>query len=282
VKIIQETSSYKQGKNIDERDNERKKKKSMDIKTDLTEPTNNLLNRPAESAGRIIGTMLDALYNTLLLPVQKYNMRVEVNLKQYKEDLNKKIEAVPENEKVEPSMHIWGETIESLKWNLDDEQEYIREVFANILIADITANKKSKVQPAFIKIVQQLSHEDVKFLELLNKTGKMSFSTIELRWEAKDGYIKAPKSPLFVVLGDGLVTPEMRVIENLERLGLLKWERGIYLTGEKELCNRIFEAEKAKYDIPESLKNRYEKIEFEQEKLSVTDFGKLFLETCLG
>ncbi|MBQ8996478.1 DUF4393 domain-containing protein [Candidatus Saccharibacteria bacterium] len=255
---------------------------STDIKTDLTEPTNKLLSRPAESTGKIIGTILDGLYNTLLLPVQKYNLRVEANLKQYKEGLNKKIEAVPENKKVEPSMRIWGETMESLKWNLDDEQKYIREVFTNILISDITTDKKSKVQPAFIKIVQQLSHEDVKFLELLNKTGKMSFSTIELRWEAKDGYIKAPKSPLFVVLGGGLVTPEMRVIENLERLGLLKWERGIYLTGEKELCNRIFEAEKAKYDIPESLKNRYEKIEFEQEKLSVTDFGKLFLETCLG
>lgn len=255
---------------------------SADIKTDLTEPTNKLLSRPAESTGKIIGTVLDGLYNTLLLPVQKYNLRVEANLKRYKEGLNEKIEAVPENKKVEPSMRIWGETMESLKWNLDDEQKYIREIFTNILISDITTGKKSKVQPAFIKIVQQLSHEDVKFLELIDKTGKMSFSTIEFRWKTKDGYIKAPNSPLLIVFGDKLATPKMRTIENLERLGLLKWERGIYLTGEKELCNRIFENEKVKYDIPELFKDRYEKIEFEQEKLTVTDFGKLFLEVCLG
>lgn len=58
-------------------------------------------------------------------------------------------------ERVESSINIVGTTIESLKYNLDEE--HIKDMFTNILISDMTKDKKEKVLPAYIEIVKQLS-----------------------------------------------------------------------------------------------------------------------------
>ena len=255
---------------------------SIKISADISESANNLLAKPSKSIGLAVATAIDFFHNTLLLPMQKYNIRAQKNLEEYKKSLEDKSHLIPENQLSEPNMNIWGQTMDSLRWNLDDQQDYIRDMFTKILLADIDKRKKSKVLPSFIEIVKQLSYDDAQFLQLLNKIkGKVAFSTIEIRWEKPNGeYMKAIGSPLAVVLkNDEYITPDLKILDNLERLGIIKYQRDITMPKDKVACEKIFNNLKDRFPAPTQA--GFERTIFVQEKIDITDFGKDFVSICI-
>ena len=71
---------------------------------------------------------------------------------------------------VEPRLSVVGPTIENLKYNMTEEQ--IRKMYENILIGELNEDIHSKILPAYIEIVKQLSKEDAVFLKSLKDTKK--------------------------------------------------------------------------------------------------------------
>lgn len=252
----------------------------INIDMDITESANALLKSSAKSVGGVSSTVIDFFHNTLLYPMQKYNIKVKTNLERYEKQLKKGLENIPKEYIAEPNMNIWGQAMESLRWNFDDGQKYIRDMFANLLLKDLDSRVKNKVLPAYIDIVKQLSEQDAVFLRDLCKQNRSnSISTIEFRWVKANGeYLKIPNERLILLTDLGkIMTPPPEVLDNLERLKIINIHSNEYLTKDRVKCENIFEGRKNRFPIPKG----FEKTIFNQGKLDITEFGQGFIKICL-
>ena len=252
----------------------------LSITADVSESANALLKEPAKSVGGVGATMIDFLHNSLLYPMQKYNIRMRANLEKYEKQLERGLESIPEEYVVESNMNILGQIMESLRWNFADNQKYIRDMFANLLLGDADSRMKNKVLPGYIDIVKQLSEQDALFLKDLRKKNSSNFvSTIELRWVKSNGdYLRIPNEHLILLVDSGeIMAPATEVLDNLERLKIINLHSGEYLTKDRAKCEAIFEERRGKYPVPVGFK----KTAFEQGKIDITDFGRGFLDICL-
>ena len=172
---------------------------NVDVNVDLTEITkeayNDTLKRPLESGSGILTTTLDFVHNTILYPMQKYNLYAKSKLNNFQKELEQKTSTIPFENLVEPKINILGPTVEGLKYNLDEE--YIKDMFTNILLADMDNRKQNNVLPSYIEIVKQLSAEDAKFLKFSKTNQLKNEPIIQLQINTKDGGYYAPSMIFF-------------------------------------------------------------------------------------
>ncbi len=248
---------------------------NLNLQLDLTKVANktydDLASKTLKSTGNAGSTVVDFLHNFILYPLQKYNIYAEYKLQNYKDELVKKANKIPKESLTLPRVNIFGPTLEGLKYNLDEQ--YIKDMFTNILISDMDSTKQSKVLPAYIDIVRQLSKDDAIFLKSLKECSSYvrGFFCIELH--NKDKYILLEYSDNNGKLSDfNIIKLNSIVIDNLIRLRLI------------EIPDRVFVNQKV-YDKMYELLHQptmIEVIQYTPRILSVTDFGKNFIDICLS
>lgn len=99
--------------------------------------------------------------DSALTPVIKAKARRDNNLKLFLEDLNKKVNEIPEDKLQEPPLNIVGPALDDVAKFYYDE-EYLRKLFANLIASSM--NKDCYVHPSFIKTIEQLSPDDAKII----------------------------------------------------------------------------------------------------------------------
>lgn len=257
----------------------------INIEADVTEPIKDLTKQPLKSAGAMIATAIDFVHNTALYPLQKWNIRVEHNLEEYAKDLREKAQRVPEDKRIEPNLNIWGKTTDALKWNMDDEQAHIREMFTNILMADIDKDLKEKVQPAFIEIVGQLSPSDAQLLDGVFKKHPAVNLYEQRTYTRKIGEPKPQehfviKRYITTIKGAGKILDKEfeKNLDNLKRLGIINEDSGYW--GDKKIAKK-FEKHGKWLPFDNNPTHEYMTEIVQNRRLKVTDFGKDFLDICL-
>lgn len=193
-------------------------------------------------------------------------------------DLNKKIGAIPTENVTEPRTSILGPTLETLKYNIDEEQ--IREMFINLLVSETDNRKQNKVLPAYIEIVRQLSSDDAALLKQLKKIGKkqLSLCFIKLQPNNKNGY----KDLDTIIVNNinntcrQIIQPQKIILENLERLKIIQLERDLFLINDKDSNEDAFNY------YSKNIKNDVENtsLSYDNGVLTITDFGMQFIDIC--
>ena len=72
---------------------------------------------------------------------------------------------IPEENRTEAELHIVGPAMESLKYNIMNDD--LAEMFSNLLISDLDNRTQNLCSPAFVKIIEQLSPTDAKVYKYL-------------------------------------------------------------------------------------------------------------------
>lgn len=112
--------------------------------------------------GKEVGERLADLVSLVFTPVIKAKAKRDNNLKLFLEDLNKKVDEIPEDKLQDPPLNIVGPALEDVAKFYHDE-EYLRKLFAN-LIASSMHKDKSYIHPSFIKVIEQLSPDDARMI----------------------------------------------------------------------------------------------------------------------
>ena len=76
-----------------------------------------------------------------------------------------KYDNIPVEYQVEPTSYIALKGVNELSYAL--EEEHLKEMFENLLIADMDSRKQSKVLPAYIEIIKQLNKDDAKLFKTI-------------------------------------------------------------------------------------------------------------------
>lgn len=200
----------------------------------------------------------------------------------YEYELAQRIAAIPDENIVKPRLSIAGPALESLKYNLDENQ--IREMFTNLLIGEIDNRKQSKISPGFIEVIKQLSYEDAKFIISLKETKKKMLSIVHIIALNSDGISFFPIKKYISVNTNKkdclhTISPNNIVLDNLIRLGIIKIKEEQALPDNKEYNIKVFNYVKNNHILDNNLKDEY-KIDFKEEILEITDFGQQFIEIC--
>ena len=243
------------------------------VAEDLIRPT-------SKTIGENLGLLVDGVMGWLGYWGQKQALKREVYLADYKQKIVEKVLGVPEEQLQEPPIRIVGPAIEASKFHIE-EQEF-RDMFAELVASACNKEYLNRVHPAFPEIIKQLSHVDVKFLEIFRRT--RTIPCCEIYAQHNDQKITPCSHMLFdfkdclnsFPQGDDLVLTES--VDNLSRLGVVFKNSSVIELGynyEQFKEHWLYEMMLKTMSVECEIKIRKYRIE-------LTQLGEDFVACCFG
>lgn len=256
----------------------------VEVKADITKTIENAyedtLKQPLTSSSDVVSTVLDFFHNSVLYPMQKYNLYAKNKLEQYSLELQKKAQSIPQDNLISPRVNILGPTIEGLKYNLDEE--YIKEMFENILVADMDNRKQNRVLPAYVEIIKQLSNSDAVLLKQIYNLKKSNIACIKITFKKEGTSFEYVSNDLMVPLNNSFSVLKPFNVDNLVRLNLINVTFGEYFT-DRSIYSKLFDKVQASsYLANITVPQDSHGFGFTRGLLKMTDFGKNFIDICLS
>ena len=253
-----------------------------EVKADLTKTVektyDDTLKKPLTSSSKILTTVLDFFHNTILYPLQQYNLYAKNKLENYSIDLENKAKSIPQEYLTNPKVNILGPVFDGLKYNLDEE--HIKEMFTNILLSDMDKRTQSKVLPSYIEVVKQLSSEDAQMLKFFKENNIKNEPIMKLKYILKStGYIYTTNN-LILIQNNSYDILDSIIIDNLLRLKLIniKFDE---LRNDRTPYNSVFEQIKQRKEF-NPLPQNVEKLDHTDGLIQISDFGQNFIDICLS
>jgi len=156
-----------------------------------------------------VGTLLIRALEPLVYGLEKAGDWIE-------KAVTERLRDVPEGKIVPPNPRIAVLAMQALTYSMGDE--LIREMFANLLAADMNADKKGAAHPAFVELIKEMTPADARLLKNVQEREKVIF---QIRLGMPQKFFDYATRYSFSI--DGLSDEQIGTsVNNLERLGLLE------------------------------------------------------------
>lgn len=264
--------------------------KSLDVANKTMDLANKVyddgFSKPVKTIGNGLSMCLSFLGATVSPVMYEYIQNAEYKKQEIDQKLSAKYAKIPEDKRIDPRMNILGPAVELLKYNLDEE--YIKEMFVNIMCNEMNSDKQHKVLPSYIEIVRQLSKEDAKMIKTVYdmcKSGErtnLPLLVIRIQTDSTGGYIERDKYVIdYAYVRNNRtcchsILLNSIVVDNLCRLGLIKLYDDRFIS-EENVYELGFNVLKNKYTNTSGHTFYYQKGLFE-----ITQFGKNFIDICFN
>jgi hypothetical protein len=127
--------------------------------------------------------------------------------------VGERLSKVPSEKIVPPESRIAIPTVQAMIYSINEEA--VREMFANLLAADMNSDTKSSVHPAFVEIIKQMAPADTRMLK-------------EVGWRFVRRHIRHNSNDVWDVEADA----DAKVaLHNLSRIGLIEVALDKTITG---------------------------------------------------
>lgn len=207
--------------------------------TNLTEPIKQVTEKvfipPTAEASKGITKLLSVVTTFIDNATYKYIANSEMKKKQFLEELSKKYNSIPSDNLKEPDINILGNVMDSLKYSLNED--YLVEMYTNILISDMDSRTKNKCHICFIEILKQLNKNDLELLKsiyMMKQTSSIPFGKLNIVDSDNKPLKYELHNPIYIAKFDNYVINDYNVfstsVENLNRLGLIEINYTKYFT----------------------------------------------------
>ncbi len=116
---------------------------------------------------KTVGNTLNGVVKMFLSPIRALIWGWEKIEKCVTEGLEKRLKNSKSNDLINPDARIAVPTVQALQYSANED--YIREMFLNLLANDMKKNNKTYIHPSYVEIIKQMSPLDAKILNLLSK-----------------------------------------------------------------------------------------------------------------
>lgn len=224
------------------------------------------------------------LLNTCLSPIKFLNEKTELNRQNNLKLLAKRFSEIPPENIIEAPPEIAVPIAEKLGYVSNEE---LRNLYIELLAKASTKDLNSKAHPSFVNIINNLSPDEAKLIEYLNKNQRLPIVDITV---SDSQYMKYYIEQLVCL------TPELTLdfpqnlkayFSNLEASGLIQIEKGkwVYEDKEYDVYLDYLKSNIPRYDSEYSYikkeldpDNAYS---LEKGSISVTDLGIMFFSAVL-
>lgn len=258
----------------------------------LAKTVDKAMEKPATTVGNVINGIMLAIFS----PLVKYNVRKEVEIENYKQQILIEVSKIPEEKLVEPPLNIIGPALEASKFYIEDDE--LKAMFAKLIASSMNEDTAKKAHPSFIEIIKQLSPLDAQNLKLFALQGVRPIATYRIVDQSKNGVdlktcvflSNSNCSDLDLIAGS---------LTNLSRLGLLEItyqnflvEESLYQPFEETPFYANTKAILSIKDVAQRQEliskfvtvdlTKYSDIDIEKGLVKTTPLGKIFIGVCLS
>lgn len=264
-----------------------KKGELLDIAKDVAKDVYvDAVKSTAKNVGGFFGTLSGFFNNVVVYPLKKLNIEYEQKAIAFERQMQEKYNNIPEENKIEPQLSIVGPAMESLKYNIMDED--LSEMFSNLLVSDLDSRTQNLCTPAFIRIMEQLSPMDAKvYKEIMCSFRGYDIGVASIMFQKKGTdkqyIVDIPKIFLTAKIEFINNYDLALALENLQRLGLIEISFLEWLKDET-----IYETIKEKVEVKKYEKllqnegiNDYEVKIYQKGALKTSSFSNNFAKVCL-
>lgn len=238
---------------------------------------------PAKAVGNTLTDIWNlGIGNHVALWSKKQEVRQQKNLADYKTKIEQKTQSIPEENLIEPKLHIIGPAIEASKYYI--ESDILQELFANLIASSIDNRKAGKTHPSFVEVIKQLSPLDAINLDLLQ--GKIKLPIAQYVTTSSDRKPFLTHNTNVFISNAKVENVQMNAVslDNLTRLGLVKLDYTRTLSGfDYGKFKDTKEYKQFQYAIKELL-NKEDTIlhgHIIGGIISLTPMGEVFCEICI-
>ncbi|MGG0759175.1 DUF4393 domain-containing protein [Bacillus paramycoides] len=179
----------------------------------------------AQRAGNTLSSIWTIAFGGIDIYAEKAQLKRVYALNQFKEELEQAVSSIPEENIVEPPLHIVGPSLEASKYYF--ENDVLRKMFANLIASSINVKTITKAHPSFVEIIKQLSPLNATNLKLFKENPR--YPIVQYDYRASTG--TAPcKTNVFLENPDSIdINLNATSMSNLSRLGLvsISYESGL-------------------------------------------------------
>lgn len=185
----------------------------------------------AIEAGKALGTV-GKVVNTALIPIRGMIWGIEKIEVFIQTKVAQKLEKIPVENIITPDLAIAGPALESLRYT--GHKESLAELYANLLATSMDSETANTAHPGFVEIIRNLSSDEAKLLTFIVSVPAVPLVDIR-RLEDKTHSGRVVNQLISTAASDAGC--EHRNLSgtyftNLERLGLIEIDKGIFLSDE--------------------------------------------------
>ena len=240
----------------------------------------------AQASGHALGTLMN-VFNLLLAPLERAQIRSQDKTDRLRQKLAEGFEEIPPERRVEPPLEVVGPALEKLKYVTDKE---LQDMFVGLLLSSMDSDRQAATHPAFVRVIDELSPFDAW---MLRQIYAMNFSFAIRHIESEDfmigdkgGYRLSSYIPCGIIQqGDTSVFDKSRQsMENLVRLGLINLALD---DSDKQMLKTLLSGNNVfvmgdDYAFIKSINNMNELLHFYGIKnISLSVLGYDFCRTCI-
>lgn len=175
----------------------------------------------------------------------------------------------------EPKLSIIGPALEASRFYI--EEENLREMFAKVIAGSMDSSKNALIHPSFVEIIKQLSSTDARLLSYLKRIdARPSYAQPIMRVIRKNQQFggEVIAHPIIFIDDQYFGFPDYAPsVNNLDRLGILSTDFLRSIT-----TDEVYNQTEATFLSQHTL---FEDDEIKKGILSVTTFGKNFIDVCV-
>ncbi|MFE5430265.1 DUF4393 domain-containing protein [Peribacillus simplex] len=241
----------------------------------------------AQTVGNTLSSIWTIAFGSIDIYSEKTTYKRKVAFNKFIEELEHKVSSVPEENIVEPPLHLIGPTIDAAKYYF--ESDVLRSMFSNLIAASIDVNSVSKAHPSFVEIIKQLSPLDAKNMEVFKS--RSINPIVNYIFILKDGKGEVNYLTNVFMESQGVFDIDLNAasLSNLTRLGLVNIDFDRELTDESRYdqylnypsYNHLKEIIINDKADPEDYLYQFEDIRLQKGLVGTTPFGKNFVDICI-
>ncbi len=260
---------------------------SFDINRALDQTAGPLLDR----ASKTLISAWDMSFGIIDHLNEKSQLKRQYNISEFKNQLENKVNNIPNENFIEPELSKVGPALEASKYYFEEEE--IRTMFANLIASSMDSRKVNEVYPSFSEIIKQMSKLDAENLEIIYKTATKDSKICQIKIPIKSGAFRTLFTNVFIENTNNQdYQSNSSSLSNLSRLGLIDVDYNKFYVDEdryKEFENTdIFKKAlliQEEYNTNNNFlpvdPSTYLRPEIEKGVASITPFGESFCKICL-
>lgn len=238
----------------------------------------NLTDYVTKNAGQTFGDIWFLIFGGISHIADKRRMKYANDLETYHKELVAKIDSIPPEEKIEPSIQVTAQALENSKYCVSEPE--LREMFVNLISCSMDNRMSHTVHPSFPEIIKQMAPIDAKIISTFAKDATQPIANFVLK--NADNTKRPLANYVFYKSDNSFSLSYSEVISSLERLGLLSVSFDLHISDSSKY--KYFE------ELPflNHLKETYENasanqtVVIEKGYCSLTPLGQSFVSVCIS
>lgn len=253
---------------------------NIDLPDFVNNAAKNLTDKPTQSIGQTFSDLWQLVFGgRISLAVEKQKLKYALSLEEYRNRLETKITAIPEEKQIEPSIQIAAQALEDSKYCVESQE--LREMFTSLIANSMNIDYAAKVHPSFSKIIQQMSPLDAQMLKILARYQvNGGISIVNYRRVLKE----TEYTPIVEYIPEQTpdnCPPEIaaRSIVSLQRLGIIQIPADGYFVSENRYTS--FQNTPLYKELNRHASIYGYKLKMEKHLAKLTTLGQDFVSVCL-